>query len=103
GVARDLVGDCVGVRSQVVALEIFLAFGAAVKRIPAPDQPHARPVFRKVGVFHRVHFTCIARLSLLIIAVWKPGSTYADRAFPGNLTSTGQLPYSWRLSPLLPN
>lgn len=55
------------------------------------------------GAIVQVHFTCIARLSLLIIAVWKPGSTYADRAFPGNLTSTGQLPYSWRLSPLLPN
>ncbi len=52
GMSRsDLFGDGIGMCSQVMLEEVFVALGAGTDGVAAPDEPGARPVLWCVGVF----------------------------------------------------
>ena len=42
----------IGVRAKVMLEEILVALGARHQGVAAPDDPHARPVFRSIGIFN---------------------------------------------------
>ena len=48
-----ILRDRVVMRTEIVPEEVLMALRAGQQRVPAPDEPDARPVLRRVGIFGR--------------------------------------------------